>query len=195
MKGKSKGDKGLMGIGTLIIFIAVILVAAVAAAVLLSTSGSLQQQALSTGGETQAGVATGAEVFSVIATDGSSNSNIEYFEILLRLQPGSNTIKLNDSVISFDTSSTSQSINYGGLDTTGSATIFNVTFLQNASDWQNHYVQKGDVIKIQFQSTNSIGESTPVSMSFIPRVGKKTDIQFKTPATITTQRVTLYPSQ
>ncbi len=185
-------DKGLMGIGTLIIFIAVILVAAVAAAVLLSTSGSLQQQALTTGGETESAVATGVEIFSVTGTDGSSGNNVEYFEVLARLQPGSDVIKLDEAIITFDTSTTSQTLEYGGVDTAGGTNIYNVSYLQNSSDWQLGYVQKGDVLKIEFEAS-PIGEAKSVKMSFIPKVGTKTDIEFTTPDTITNQREKLYP--
>jgi flagellin-like protein len=45
-------DKGEMGVGTLIIFIAVILVAAVAAALLVSTANSLENQRIQSSGST-----------------------------------------------------------------------------------------------------------------------------------------------
>ena len=63
--------KAEMGVGTLIIFIALLLVAAVAAGVLIQTAGSLQEKALSTGTQAKSQISTNAVTVEISATDGS----------------------------------------------------------------------------------------------------------------------------
>ena len=72
----SLNKKAVMGIGTLIIFIATILVAAVAAAVLISTSNVLQQRSLLVGQEARKAITDGIEVVSIItASDAATHSS------------------------------------------------------------------------------------------------------------------------
>jgi len=191
--------KGMMGIGTLIIFIAVILVAAVAAAVLISTSGSLQQKALVTGGQAEEGVSTGAEVISVMATDASSDHTVEDFEMLLRLQAGSEPMNLNNTVLLMDTSTTSQSMDFNStIDTNDAMTAadtltFLVHYVKQGPDYESGYLSRGDVIKVKFQSTNDIAENQKVRLKVVPRVGQPSIIEFTTPDVMTDNRITLWP--
>jgi len=84
-----RSKKGVMGIETLIIFIAMILVAAVAAGVLLRTSGLLQQRALAVGSEATQRVVTALEVISVNANADTTTNTFNEMELLIRLQAGS----------------------------------------------------------------------------------------------------------
>jgi len=202
-----KRNKGMMGIGTLIIFIAVILVAAVAAAVLVSTSSSLQQRSLLTGSQAEEGVATGLEAVSVMATDGSQGADLEHFEVLVRLQAGSDALNLNNTVVIMDTASNSLSLSYNGsADTSDSGNAvgtqhYNVYYVKKGPDYKSNYVSRGDIVKLKFNcydcsssaTTGGIAENKRVRIKIIPRVGTATLIEFTTPDVITDNRVSLWP--
>ena len=90
-----------MGIGTLIIFIATILVAAVAAGVLISTSGILQQRALITGQEARKKITNSIEVISILAQGNKTEESLNNFEILIRLDAGSDPIQMKKFDVSW----------------------------------------------------------------------------------------------
>ena len=60
-----KKDVGSIGIGAMIVFIAMVLVAGIAASVLVQTANRLETQAMETGSETTAEVATGVRVCDI----------------------------------------------------------------------------------------------------------------------------------
>jgi archaellin len=97
----TKRKKAIMGIGTLIIFIATILVAAVAAGVLISTSGQLQQRALITGQEARKKITNAIEVVSVVAYGDKVEESLNNFEIMIRLDAGSEAIQMKKFDITF----------------------------------------------------------------------------------------------
>ena len=65
IKNSARKNVGSMGIGAMIIFIAMVLVAGIAASVLVQVANTLQMQALYTGQETIDEVATGIAVVDI----------------------------------------------------------------------------------------------------------------------------------
>ena len=108
-----KNRRGEMGIGTLIIFISLLLVAAIAAGVLIQTSGSLQEKALTTGDEARSQISTNARVIEVAGTDGS-DGGIDQLTTIMKLAPGSDAIKLGEALVTINTFDKTSTLKYAG---------------------------------------------------------------------------------
>ena len=88
-----KKDVGSIGIGAMIVFIAMVLVAGIAASVLIQTSTKLESQAMRTGQETTEEVSTGIAVFDIKGYAPDSG-NIDNMTITVRPRAGSADIDL-----------------------------------------------------------------------------------------------------
>jgi len=108
-------DLGDMGIGAMIVFIAMVLVAGIAASVLIQTANKLEIQAMTTGQETTNEVATGVSVDGVTGQKGSYNytsaggaivtDKLTNVTITLGPRSGSKDIDLSKTVIEITDSS------------------------------------------------------------------------------------------
>jgi flagellin-like protein len=103
-------ERGQVGIGTLIIFIAMVLVAAVAAGVLVNTSGLLQSQAQDTGADAQAQVSNQIDVVSATGVDNDTTEGVEQIELVVKKSPGSEPIDLEAATIEYQSSSSVQTL-------------------------------------------------------------------------------------
>jgi flagellin FlaB len=108
-----------VGIGTLIIFIAMVLVAAVAAAVLIQTSGTLQQKAQSTGKQATQEVSSNLIVKNIegIRAKNSStdmSSTIDLLKLKVGLNVGSSPVDVNQVVVTITDGTTANNLVYAG---------------------------------------------------------------------------------
>jgi len=131
--------KAEMGVGTLIIFIAMLLVAAVAAGVLIQTAGTLQEQSLATGDQATSQISTHAETIEVSAIDGR-NGNLTDFQQIVKLSPGSDPIKLNQVIFSFNTKDNTGTLKYKG--TNGVCDLDNVN---GYNTWNEQVISNSDI--------------------------------------------------
>jgi flagellin-like protein len=90
--------RGQVGIGTLIVFIAMVLVAAIAAGVLINTAGFLQTQAEATGEESTAQVTNNIDIVSSIGTGGPP---LDTVTLVLKKSAGSDPIDLSQVEIQY----------------------------------------------------------------------------------------------
>jgi flagellin-like protein len=111
-------ERGQVGIGTLIVFIAMVLVAAIAAGVLINTAGFLQSKSQATGQESAAQVTNRLEVISITGTV-DSNDKIDTVKMTVTQAPGSDNIDLENVTVQWVGPSGSYNIVHDGASLTG----------------------------------------------------------------------------
>ncbi|HIP16770.1 MAG TPA: flagellin [Methanothermococcus okinawensis] len=198
-----KNKKGASGIGTLIIFIAMVLVAAVAASVLINTSGFLQQKASSTGKQSTEQVASGISISEVQGMHNATNINklaifispnagsapIDLSQCVVMLSDGSRKVvaKYNTSDPNYvDLTSGGQifdSINWSNL----KSTEFGIVVIQDADGSCKNttpVINKGDIVAIVLNTTElNMGPRSEITGTVRPEFGAPGIISFTTPAT------------
>jgi flagellin FlaB len=93
----STESRGQIGVGTLIVFISMVLVAAVAAGVLFETSGKLQQQASATSEESTEQVSSGVKIQTVLMD--IENGGADNIRVYVTPRSGSDIVRLGNSSI------------------------------------------------------------------------------------------------
>ncbi|MBN2880522.1 hypothetical protein JXM83_00575 [Candidatus Woesearchaeota archaeon] len=193
--------KADMGIGTLVLFIAMILVAAIAAGVLIQTATSLQSRALETGKRSTSEVSTAIRTILLYGEDASSVRSITTVRQHVKLVAGADAIKFNDSVISVDTDNISIDLNmdnnqsYTNLShcELASGDTYRVYYIKEGSGHIDGYIVVGDVVELCYALPREVFEDELIRFNFVPKSGSVHTVSVTTPGTMITRRVFLYP--
>jgi len=155
-------EVGAIGIGAMIVFIAMVLVAGIAASTLIQTSSKLELQAMKSGTETIDEVSSGIAVFDIIGKKGTSD--LKYIGITVRARAGAPDINLNETIIILSDGATKCVLLYDGWTTVNH---YNSTVdtddgqLFGTGDWDDLTDEEFGIIVIQ-DVDNSCLQLTPV---------------------------------
>ncbi len=202
LKRLKEDDIGAIGIGALIVFIAMVLVAGIAASVIVQTANNLQIRAMETGQETIAEVSTGLYVVSI---DGHvANSKVDNMVIMVKLRAGSIDIDLNKTVVEISDASKKcilfQGTNFS-IGTSGNGTFNESVFGVNGSEfgiikvidadgsctYDSPVLNRGDCAMIAINATNcfnGLDERDGIWGKIIPEEGAPAVFSFRVPASL-----------
>lgn len=193
--------KAEMGIGTLVLFIAMILVAAIAAGVLIQTATSLQSKALETGRRTTTEVSTAVKTILLYGEDASTTRDIQDIRQHIKLVAGSDPIKFNDTVVTVDTVNISIDLNMDANQDFNNLThceaaagnTYRVYYVKEATRHIDGYISVGDVAELCYSLPRAVYEDELLRFNIIPKSGSAHVVSVNTPGTMITRRVFLFP--
>jgi flagellin FlaB len=186
-------ERGEMGVGTLLIFIAMILVAAVAAGVLVQTAYKLQQQAEATGDEALQDVATGFKVLTIWGTTNAA-ANIDHIYLKIGLTAGSPGINLADAkveVIKTIGGSVDDEFTLDYDASTASDELFTDEVLRDMAPLTTAAMMtSGDIFQIELDLNDTTGMDIAlevqeqISVLLMPKHGVPTLVEISAPSTL-----------
>lgn len=163
---ETESDRGQVGIGTLIVFIAMIMVAAIAAGVLMNTAGYLQTQAEDTGTASTEQVADAIQIINTVGT-ADGEQNITEIRVSVQKGPGSGDINLETLSIQYtgggDFANLIYEDDYAG-DDLDSNNLYNYSLdpIVTTEGVNNVLVDSGDRYEIVINLTDEPDEERPL---------------------------------
>jgi archaeal flagellin FlaB len=197
--GMFGNKKGAVGIGTLIIFIAMVLVAAIAAAVLINVSGILQQRAMTTGKESIQQVSSNVVIVSITGVTNSERTNVENMSITVSAAAGAGRIDMRYTILHITNGVNSTYLNYSS---TGIGPgLYAASVIRDPSNMftsTTPVIDGSSLIRLQFSPSDQTDQiyfppRQTYRMTLMPEHGASVQVSGIMPEAFSTINIDIYP--
>ena len=197
MRAESKNE-AQVGIGTMIVFIATVLVAAIAAGVLIQTSQKLQERSSKTGDQTTKQVASNLKIERVVGIRyAATDSNLDRLLVYFSLAPGAGKIDLKQVKLHVATATNLKTVSWASADNGPDADGFSINETRDADNslcgsdatctvTESMVMNSGDLAYLEVSLSEggfnlALPVRTAVTLNVFPEVGSSTKGDFTTP--------------
>jgi flagellin-like protein len=191
-------ERGQVGIGTLIVFIAMVLVAAIAAGVLINTAGFLQTKSEATGQEASSQVSNRVTVVSAYGDvtgendNGVANQSVEYVNLTVMRAAGAENINLSSATVQWIGPNNAKTLTYNGtLDADARAGNFTTNLVKgdNAQVLTSQDSRITIAINASAVDDKALGEGERAQLTITTQYGAKTTYWASVPESLEDKNV------
>jgi len=155
-------ERGQVGIETLVIFIAMVLVAAIAAGVLINTAGFLQNRASATSQDSTAQVSDQVIVISATGDVGANGQNISDVNFTVMESPGASDIDLSAATVEWTGPDGHTTLLYNSSGANATNEYFGVSAVKDSDGSKPVINSKDDRMSVNVQLSDSVGPNDPL---------------------------------
>ncbi|MFC6787115.1 archaellin/type IV pilin N-terminal domain-containing protein [Halobaculum halobium] len=182
-------ERGQVGIGTLIVFIAMVLVAAIAAGVLINTAGFLQSKSQETGQQSSKQVSNRLQEVATVGNVTGSPEKVDFVNVTVTQAPGAGEIDLQNATVTWIGPKGTYQLTHGANFTAGEVVPadtkeFGHKVTKDTDNSAPVLNDADDRLQMVFDVstfTSDLGEGNEVTIKINTMAGATTSIRFSVP--------------